>query len=600
MADVLKQARRNLLERWDLSYISLPTKETSRLLQLWAELKAVETVEAWRCFSALSGQLLEALLRQKLLSGGYYNFADLAGCTLGALIKKGRDVGVLPDFDDPPTGSASVSTALVLRNWASHASLWYDYPTELRATQSLVLAICAVEGLFPRDTPTFTKPPETHTTAWWMTNWQAVAPGTLMSVLGSPDGISLTEACRSDPTALYRHIVRYGTAGSVAKLLELTHDLCLDQDALRHCLEEGFVDLVRNASRSAFGAFLELLWRLRVVGLGVHAKVFAILLPFDAHLFRRLLETRSPAWVARYVTECFQAEPDVFAATASDPAKMGGIVNAFWGRFASASGNILNMANILAHLPYELRILILGRAPADRISAWVASSEPRNSMNLLASMRDEIVRAAPHLQPLREVTVQTLRRRIRQTPPEQLDEIPLRLTRFKLNNDSTGVEVLAEVLEAATVAVAGSPDWRAVQRILWDSYAFYPVFETEAVARAARILADHGPRIPFWSRLCLAGLVDLGHQPRGAFERHEVDEAAFLRNVTDPGLDRWQRFLACLGYWHECTSHDMRFPSEALAELARLHRETRADHPGPSARLLGRIGELLTVHGVVS
>lgn len=219
MITPLEQARRSLLKGWDLSHILLPPKERSGLTQLWAELNAVETVAAWKSFSALSGQLVEALLRQKLVGGGYYHVSALAGKTLGVLIDLGRDVGVLPDYDDPPTGAASVSTARVLRNWASHASLWHNYPSELRATQSLTLAICAVEGLFPHDEPTFAKPPEMATAAWWMSNWSAVAPGTVVSFLSSPDGRVLANSFRSDAAPLYDHVIRHGTARSVAKRL---------------------------------------------------------------------------------------------------------------------------------------------------------------------------------------------------------------------------------------------------------------------------------------------------------------------------------------------------------------------------------------------
>ena len=333
------------------------------------------------------------------------------------------------------------------------------------------------------------------------------------------------------------------------------------------------------------------------MGLEVHASVFAILLPFDEHIFKRLLETRAPAWVARYVTECFRAEPEVFAATAGDLGKMQGVIDAFWGRFAAGSGNILNMANILAHLPYDLRALILARAQPDRVATWVSNSEPRDGVNLLASLRDAIIQRSPALNALRVATVQGLRNRIKHSGPEALHEIPLRLTRFKLAEDSSGVEVLAEVLDATTGAVAGTPNWKAVQRILWDSYVFCPPLQMKVVAATSVILTNHGRRLPFWTRLCLAGLLDLADQPRSHFDRDDIDEAAFVRSATDPAVDRWQRFVASLAYWLECRSYNMQFPSEALLVLAPLYGATRGTHPGPSADLLDRVGQFLGVGG---
>lgn len=562
-------------------------------MQLWSELETVEAVGAWKSLSALSGQLVEALLRQKLLMTGHYDFRALSGQTLGSLIEMGRAVGILPGFDDPPTGTASVSTARLLRNWASHASLWHDYPTELRATQSLVLAMCTIEGLFSRSRPTFLKAPEKSTAAWWFDHLGNIAPGTLLSFLKSPEAEALVKALQAAPQQLYVHVIRYGTAGSVATLLELAHDYQFDQDALRHCLVQHFLDLVRNASRSAFRAFLDLLWRLRIVGLEAHAISFAILLPFDVHLFQRLLETRSPAWVARYVTECFRAEPDVFAATAGDLARMGGVIDAFWVRFGNYSGNILNFANILGHLPYELRILILERTDVNRLAQWVADSEPRNSVNLLASINDRIIRQAPHINSLRQAVVRELRSRVKGTPAEGLHEIPLRLTRFKLNNDSAGVEVVTEILDVATAAAGSAADWTSVERILWDSYAFFPSLEAKAAAGSVGVLVDYGTELPLWTRLCLAALADLAGQPYPRFLRDELDHTALLKNATNPAINRWELFLGSLTYWRECKIHNLRFPPEVIAVLRQLQSETERTREGPSARLLDEIARLL-------
>jgi hypothetical protein len=587
--DNLSEVRHALLA-WEPSQILLPQKESLALQNLWSEIKAVESVAAWKSFSALSGQLIEALLRQRLLIQGHYDFRTLSGQTLHPLIEMGRKVGIIPGFDDPPTGTTSISTARLLRNWSSHSSLWHEHPTELRATQSLVLAICTIEGLFPSLPPEFIKPPANASSDWWSAHWHQVSPGSLLTFLKSTDSAELIKCLKTSQQEFYTHVIRHGVAGSIEDLLHLSFDYQLDQDELRHSLTNHFLHVVQNSARSAFGPFLELLWRLRRVGLEAHANSFAILLPFDEHLFQRLLERRSPAWVARYLAECFAAEPDVFKATAGDLGRMKGVVDAFWNRFESYSGNILNFANILSNLPYQLRVTILERADVERLCEWISNSEPRNSVNLVACVSDRILQRAPQLRHLREEVIKQLRDRIKHSSPVDLSTIPLRLTRFKLNNDSAGIEVIEEILD---IAAKSFEDWEDIQRILWDSYAFFPSVEKNAADKAALILANPTAELPSWNRLCLAGMADLAALPRATFGTNELDHDTFLKNAVNPDISRYYRFVASLAYWRECQTRNLSFPAEVAVPLRQLHSETEISREGPSLKLMDAMEELL-------
>jgi hypothetical protein len=589
--DNLSQVRHALLE-WDPSQIILSQKESLALQNLWAEIKAVESVAAWKSLSALSGQLIEALLRQRLLIQGHYTFRVLSGQTLHPLIEMGRAVGILPNFDDPPTGTTSISTARLLRNWSSHSSLWHEHPTELRATQSLVLAICTIEGLFPSLRPRFIKPPSHASTDWWLAQWHQVGPGNLLNFLKSSDSAELIKFVKNSSQEFYTHVIRHGSTSSLEYLLQLSFDYQLDQDELRNSLTSNFQSVIRNSAQSRFRNLVELLWRLRILGLKAHANSFAILLPFDEHLFQRLLEGRSSAWVARYLAECFAAEPDVFKATAGDLGRMKGVVASFWKRFEIYSGNILNFANILANLPYQLRIAILERADVDQLCEWISESEPSKSVNLLASVNDRILQRAPQLTHLRNEILEKLLHKIKNSSPIELSTIPLRLTRFKLNNDSAGIKVIEEVLD---VAAQSFEAWGHIQRILWDSYAFFPKSEINAAKKAAHILATCTTEVPFWNRLCLVGMTDLAAMPCATFGANEIDRDTFLKNAVNPAVSRYDRFLASLAYWRECQTHNLSFPVELAVPLQQLYSETEVTREGPSAKLLESIEELLRI-----
>jgi hypothetical protein len=582
--------RRTLLETWDPLRISLPTKDTKHLQQLWREIRDVESVGAWKSLSSLSGQLVEALLKERLRLDRKYDIAALSGKTLGTIISMAQSVGLLPDYDDPPTGTSAITAARTLRNWASHSSLWYDYPTERRASQSLILAICVVESLFPRAMPAF-QPAGAQDDDWWIANLERVAPGTILSRLNtSPDSL-LADRIRQSPTPFYRHIVGYGTSGSVVKLLELSYDLRFDQVLLRQALTEGFVDIVRNASRSPFRAFTDLLWRLRQLDLESHATLFSILLPFDIDLLVKLLATRSEAWVARYVNEAFRAEPQVFAATAMNPKRTLELTAAFWGAFKEGSGNILNMANILGTLPYEIRASLLQQPAAAVLPPWVARSEPRNAVNLLRSLNDRIVTLNPTLGDLRDAIVKQLVTQVRVTRPSGLHELPLRFERFNMVSDTSAIAVLREVLGVALRHPHLESEWPYVRRLVWDCYALFDGLHAEAFDTALELFRS--AEAPHWVMYCLSGLLDLEACAGVSYDHVVLGQDAFLASVADSKVDRWQRFLASVGYWRVCRAKGVSFPDVAKATLKPLRDETRPASHGPSQRLLARIDELL-------
>lgn len=593
MSEALRDLRRIMLRTWDPCYLPLPEKEAASLRKLWAELRAVESVDAWKSISALSGQIVEALLRHKLLAGGHYGFRTLSTQTLSPLIEMARKAGLLPGYDDPTTGADSISTALVFRNWASHASLWHDYPTELRATQSIALTICTLESLLPKEERVYANPPEQPTEAWWDEQWAHTHPVTLLAYLEANPNCSLCEYFRNDPARLYVHVLRYGAPRTVDKLLELVHLWHFNEDVLRACLTEHFVDLVRNSVRGSFRYLVEVIWRLRLMKMDAHASTFSILLPFEGRLLARLIRERSPAWVARYVGECARAEPQVFASMAAKSAQL--IVEAFWSKFGAEAGNIINMANILGTMPVQVRIAILDRAPSDHLIFWVEASAPRDSVNLLRSLNDRAVKSASHLVPLKERVASALRRTIRASSPSELHEIPLRLKRFKIEEQPIAVATLREVLEVALKPPKEESEWDSIRRIVWDVYAFYPELASEALAGATEILARTSERVPFWTQLCLAGLLDVAGVQRQGLSQEQFDENEFLSRLNNRSVDRWQCFAAAVAYDIECRRNSVEFPVAAVKMLASRYSETKRPEGG-SGRLYDAVADVLKTH----
>jgi hypothetical protein len=594
-SDSLRSCRESFLGSWSPLYILLPQKQHSALGDLWSELLAVEKISAWKSASALAGQIIEALLRQRLLQDGHYDVADLSGKTLGQLMYVGRQAHVLPDSNDPLTGSAAVSSALTLRNWASHASLWFGHPTALRATQALALTICTVESLFPMPLQAFVHAPDNATSTWWLQSWNTVAPVGVLRHLEADPQTPLWNEWQRNPAPLFTHVLQYGSAKSVQRLLKLAHELRLDQSVLTACTTQQFSQIVRNAARSTCNSLAEVVWRLRKMGLNTHASVFAVLLPIDPYLLQRVLQSRSAAWVARYLGECSRAEPQLFAEMATDKKKMKPAIATFWQEFGGASGNIINMANILQPLPPSAKIAVLDAAPVASLTEWVRDSPPRDSVNLISSLNDRLIARAKRLQPLRETLLKALVSAVRSQTPNALHEIPLRLKRFGLQADSVGIGVVREVLSVASSRTHDADEWDSVRRIIWDVYAFYEALRNDAARAAAQILDRPGDGVPLWPRLCLLAIVDLECIDVRPMAADKLDQTEFLAGFASDKRDRWQQFAAAVGFARECEQASLRFPADAIPSLAALHSSTEAAQ-GPSLRLLQRIERLLSAN----
>ncbi len=180
MTDTLADIRASLLQAWtsDVHGADLSRTERVHLEELWHEIRRVEQVHAWLALSALSGQLLEALVRRRVrtLPGGPGGKVTTMYPAADAWRKH-----VAKTSGNTIVVASSVVSAVQLRNWASHGDLTYRGPSPRRATQSVALLLCLREAVYPRPrwelldedkSAVHTRPVE-----WWLDNYSTVHPG---------------------------------------------------------------------------------------------------------------------------------------------------------------------------------------------------------------------------------------------------------------------------------------------------------------------------------------------------------------------------------------------------------------------------------------
>lgn len=589
MPYLLADVRESLLGSWTPPSALLTPAEATNLQQHWAELANAGRAELWKSVTMLAGQVVEALLRKKLLLAGH----RVAGPRmLGQLINSARSAGLLPDYDSPPTGANAISAALTLRNWSSHFSLWFDYPTERRAVQAIALMISVTESLFPRQLPTFCRTdPLGDEVSTWPSNWANLAPSVVVTILRRWTGPSMPEILGSSPEAVYSHVLKFGTFSTILGLSEVMQNLSLPTEPFRDALHHNFAPLVQRSSSEPAQRLLKILSLVRSVALEQHAEVFSILLPFDAKVFASLLRTRPPAWVAVYVMECFRAEPHVFSAAAGHADRMEDAVTAFWDRFGDGQGNILNMANILLKMPLHIRARFLRSAPRDKLLHWLQASDPADSVNLLGSVSTRIVDQAPDLRDLQRAIVDAVKQRLTHASAGSLQQIPLRMKRLNLTDDDAALQVLAHLLVIFPLA-----DWDAARRILWDIFAFCPKLRPQAADAASELLRDPSQPIPEWHQLCLLGMLALaGHSDLRARSRSiSATEGDFVTAIGGTKRDRWQILAAGWGLVQRLRVQNRSVPAAISRKLLDLLAETRDPGEGPSRELLAKVKEALS------
>jgi len=531
---------------------------------------------------AACGQIIEALIKHRLIEAGYPE-VDLRKKSLGALIVLATNAGILQVIGSNAAPTATLSSARILRNWSSHYSTASGDLSDYEAAQALVLLIAISESLYPT---TVTTPPESKISNWSddpFASKNRSGPSTLILALENlPSDADLPKVLLESPKLITDYFAVYGTGRAIARLERFLHERKLPRETLKASFVEHYAIVIRNASYSSYRTLIDLIALLRRLDLDGHAAACGILLQSDLEFLTDLVAKRSPAYVARYLMECFNANREVFFTKVGNDHKRALFARAFWMRFAAASGNILNAANILAKLPPYARAELLIQAPLPSLLEWIESSNPLDSSNLLSSVSPSVLRVEPNLAPLRDRIVNAIARSTRTAQVESLARLPLRLRRIKAT-DTRGTIILKQVLER----VEDITDWSAARRILWDTYSFFPDLMNETISLAESTLGKNTLLMPPWEKMCLRGMlyvagVSFSGRPEGADEK----ERAALIHALDQNIDRWQIFLGMVGVGIARgldVSHMI--PHEALNQIKNLLGESAADNE-PGARLL--------------
>jgi hypothetical protein len=257
-------------------------------------------------------------------------------------------------------------------------------------------------------------------------------------------------------------------------------------------------------------------------------------------------------------------------------------------------------------MPLDVRIRLLRKAPASQLVRWVTRSEPRNSVNLLRSLTDQVLTQANH--PADEAAFKTLREEVTQAmvgavsrcKPPDLHQIPLRLKQLKLSEDPRAIQIVRAILDRTSEE---NPEGNATRRILWDAYQYFADLAVVAVEQAKQVLR-FDRLVPWWDQLCIAGMVELA-EPEGSrcvWSRINISERSrdVSSYVTNRDLDRWQRFLGVVGYACAARNSGTEIAEEILRGARDLLAKTTRSDTDASQKLLTEVRRICGRESAIS
>lgn len=567
----LKEVRSALLQGWEPPSSGFSPEEVTGIAALWSELKLVPDTNAWKALGSLSGQLVEAYMKSKLLHAGKLTRTASERMVLKPLIRRCDNEGLFARPENrTTTGADAVHSAEILRNWASHYAFWLGYTQELRGTQSLALGVSIIESLYPQGAPTFAQPPLPISVEWMTAHWQSAAAGVVFTFLERTP--TAPHPFEPPTQEVLEHIVRFGTLSTLRKLFDWAKQRKHPLDDLGPVIHAYFPHLLRKAHRESIRTLMDTIVVFNsVLGYGdsdepvAHVQVFGALLPIDtASLLDvfKLATSRIPLYLliakrssGNLLDQGLRCPSRPCSAETCLETRCRLLIPAFWEAFdPSKNENPLNMANALRLMPDDVKINFLTRIPRLYLNSgvdrpffeWLGRNLARNAANLLGSLKTEILAldTTGRLQELKRDIVDSITSAVARDSLQELSVLPRRLYGMGLADDDATQIVVRAIVERTvdTVDAAGNNS----RRVLWDTYQYFPAVAMDAVRAARHVLEKR--TVPAWDSACLAGMleVDTPGSSAALWPLISWDMTAFERMLRS-NVDRWQKLLALEG-----------------------------------------------------
>jgi len=622
-SDSLGGVRSAITARWSPPARDFSIVERAGIAALWLELKLAIERKAWRAVASLSGQMIEAYLKCKLVNEGKETQGVAGRMVLDRLIDRAAEEAL---FARSPgrttTGADAVHSAEILRNWASHYAFWLPYTNELRATQALALSVAILESLYPEETPKFVSPGASVTPAWVTANWKSAAPGTLLRFLESTP---INPAPFDRPTLeVFEYMVRFGGLRTMQELSGWIKRSSLPREEFRAAVHSCFPDLLRKAHRESLKLLMNSVFVLDGLFRShdpdeptAHAQVFGAMLPIDSASLKavfKLPTMRIPLYFAlatksagNLLAQGLRCDERPCSGPGCNSTRCRDLIPAFWEEFdPSKNENPLNMANTIGRMPNDVKVDFLTRIPdsflKDRTRRpfyeWLENNSARNAVNLLAYLGKDVLELdkTGRLGSLKEGIVAAIIAAVGKDPLEKLAELPKRVYELRITVDDDAKSVMQAVLARTKTKDTTGNNTR---RILWDLYQYVPSLALESVKLGEYVL-DRG-LVPFWDAVCLAGMLEVNSIGTCMRRWSELtwDQAEFeskLANVTN--IDRWQKLLALLAVFRRAVALRSRVPRNIGSAAQEILRTIRTEaSPQPSIALVAQVRAELAIAG---
>jgi hypothetical protein len=506
--------------------------------QMWNELRLVADVGAWRSASALSGQLLELVLKQALLERGAAR--RIGHDPLAKVIDVARTMGLFTPATQAMTVANSIYVAKELRNIASHGSPWQSDTTAQRATYSVIFLICFAGYLFPRmnSAEELLSEPASRPDLLEESHAEAIEAG---------DHLDVQDFAARVRVSSPRGLVKWWHAS--------------DPEARRKiasAVQANFASVIENVGYGRVRSLWDLSRCLQDAGLSNHARCCGILLPHDASALR-FFSQRSPGRFSKYVYECMRAEPRLFDASFNKGGL--GIVKQTAARWLlDPQVSFANVCNLLASCPGSAIKTFLHDNNAPIINR-VKTGQPADTLAIL-----RVIRLSRSCDPKIESNILAeLAAAADRCPMSDLGPVPLRLHQLRLLDEPVADGVVNVLIRRATA----DPDLFTASRILWDLWAFSVNHHETALRASIDRASEIGHGDSAWAQLLMHS-VSVAEGRKHPAASLEIEFSSLRLNWPEGESDRFQQLRVGV----VLVSYGVNLPSTLVAKLRHLAQTT--------------------------